>query len=507
MSSKRLAVNTLVTYGRSVLSMGMALFSSRWVLQALGQSDFGLYSVVGSIIVFIMFVNGAMAGGAARFFAYAIGQGDHEEVRRWFNASLSLHVVLAASLVAVGWPLGEWYVKHQLVVPPGRLVACVWVFRVSLLSALVGMVSVPFSALFMAYQKLTELAVWGLLQSMLIFGMAYSLRHLSGDPLVVYAVGMVGIMVLIQCIQIVRAFQAIPACGLISSEWFSWVRLKQMTSFSSWTLIGSSGAVLRDQGSAMLLNSHYGPQVNAAYGIAMQVSAQTSQLAAALIGSFTPEITASEGRGDRVRMLNLARQVSKFGALLIMLFAIPLMIEMDLVLKLWLKTPPQYAADLCRFILGTFIVDRLTTGFMVAVGAKGQIAGYQLSVGGALLMVLPVAWIFLAVGMAPTSVGLAFLLVMTFTSLGRAWWMKQLFGQPLTQWLRDVVLGCTVVGLLALSGGLVPHLLLDVSLLRLGLVVFCALIGFCVGLNVVLSVDEKRVLRGGVMKIYAKISN
>lgn len=504
-SSKRLFVNTLATYGRSVISMGIALFSSRWVLNSLGQTDFGLFSVVGSIIVFIVFLNNVLAVGAARFFAYSIGQGDSDEVNRWFNAALSLHVCLAVVLVAVGWPTGEAVVRHLLTIPSERVVACVWVFRISLLSAFVSMLGVPFVAMFTAKQRIAELAVWGLLQSILTFAIAFSLRFATVDKLIVYAIGVVGIMVLIQSIQIFRAFVVFKECRIQSGRWFHRSRLNKMFTFCSWNLIGSTGAILRDQGSAILLNLYFGPSLNAAYGIATQVSAQTNQLSSAMIGAFSPEITACEGRGERNRVLTLSNQASKFGTLLMLVFALPLMVEMDYVLKLWLTVPPEHSATFCRLILATFLVDRLTTGFMLAVNAHGRIAAYQATLGLSLVLTLPIAWVFLSAGLPPTSIGLAFLLTMTVTSFGRAFWVRHIFNMPVKRWLKEVVYGCLLVTLASLLGAMVPHLVLEASFLRLVLVCLGSFVLGVFSLMVALSQVEKQYLQRGVRKILFKL--
>jgi len=466
-SSKLIVVNTLATYGRSVLSMGLALFSSRWVLNSLGQSDFGLYSLVGSIIIFIVFINGIMAGSAARFFAYSMGKNNSDDVNAWFNAALSIHACLALGLVGIGWPIGEYIVKHVLSIPLERIAACVIVFRISLLSAFVSILAVPFVAMFMAKQRIAELAVWGILQSILSFLLALALLHATGDRLKFYAFGMVSIVVIVQIIQVIRGWLGFRECKISWSLWFNRTRLKEIFSFASWSLIGGGGSVLRDQGSAILLNLFFGPRVNASYGIASQVSAQTNQLSASMLGAFSPEISASEGRGDRKRMLSLSNQASKFGALLVLFFAIPLMVEIDYVLKLWLHTPPDHAALFCRYILASFLIERLTTGFMLAVSAHGRIAAYQATVGICYVLTLPLAWIFLITGLGPTSLGLAFLITMTGASIGRALWVRHLFQTSIRLWLTDVVGRSVLVGLLMTITALVIHNAMNESILRL----------------------------------------
>ena len=404
-----LILNTLATYARSVFSLALGLFSSRWILSALGESDYGLFSVVGSIIVFITFINGAMSWSAARHFAYAIGEGKTEEVRLWFNSSLSLHVCFATGLTLIGWPIGEYIISHYMTIPEGRMETAKLVFRISLISAFISMISVPFVGIFTAKQRIAELAVWGILQTVLTVSLAFVLTQIKGNLLLVYAVGMTCILCSIQLIMIARASFLFHECRLLFAEWFDFARIKRMTSFAAWNLIGILGSTLRNQGTAILLNIHFGTKVNAAYGISNQLSSATDQLSSAMMGAFSPEITTCEAQGDRKRMLSLAQSANKFGTILVLFFAIPLLFEMDYVLSLWLKTPPQHTASFCRLFLIMFLIDRLSSGYFLAVNAYGRVAAYQATLGSFLVITLPIAWLFIKLGYPPQSVGFAFI--------------------------------------------------------------------------------------------------
>lgn len=496
MSNQRIALNTVAAYSRTLFAAGLALFSSRWVLASLGVSDFGLFSVVGSVIFFITFLNGVLAGSVARYLAFSMGQGDAGEVNRWFNAALSIHLVLACALIIAGLPVGGYVVSHVLTVPAERMAASLQVFRISLISAFFSMISVPFVAMFTAKQRISELAAWGMLQAALTFTLAFLLRHAPGDRLQFYAAGMVGIVVLLQLVQIFRAIALFEECRIVCRQWFDRGRFKAMFSFAVWNLIGSSGALLRDQGSALLLNLFFGPSVNAAYGVASQLSSQTNQLSTALVSAFAPEIIASEGRGDRARMLSLAERACKFGTILVILMAIPLMAEMEYVLKLWLRVPPPHTALFCQLIIGSFLIDRLSIGYLLAVQAHGRIAAYQSTLGTCLILTLPLAWMFLILGFPPTSIGIAFIATMTVTSFGRVWWGRRLLDVPVGRWINAVVWpGCTVA-LAAAAAATIPRLLMGPSPLRLLLVVSCSVLSSLVTAWLVAFSAEERDLLG-----------
>ncbi|HXP89843.1 MAG TPA: hypothetical protein VN931_02825 [Fibrobacteria bacterium] len=469
--TRRVALNAMATYGRSVVTGALALFSSRWVLQSLGQTDYGLYSLVGSVILFVTFLNGILASSVVRHLSFAMGLGDPREVGTWFNVSFVLHLSLAILLVVGGWPCGSWMVRHVLTIPPDRVESCLFVFHISLLSAFVSMASVPFTAMFTARQRIAELAAWGLLLAFLGFAIAWILRRVGVDRLRFYASGMVASLVLFQAIQVGRALWLFPECALRKIRRSDIPYLRKLGSFASWNLFGGSGILVRDQGSAILLNMFFGPAVNAAYGIANQVSGQTNQLSSAMVGAVTPEITATEGRGDRDRMLQLANRVSKFGTLTSLLFALPLLVEMEAVLRIWLVHPPAHAAMFCRFILATFLIDRLTTGTMLAVNAKGKIAGYQAVIGTLQFLNLPLGWVFLRMGYPPTVVGGCFMATMLASTLTRTIWMRILFRVPLRNWVSSVVAPVSMVVVSGLVGSLA---VLGFGPSRLGTVVGCA---------------------------------
>lgn len=452
--SQRIALNTLATFSRSVFGMALGLFSSRWVLQALGPIDFGLMGVVGALITFIAFFSNLMSGAAARFFAFSIGRGDLEETRKWFNTSLSIHLTLPLLLILIGWPLGEYAIIHHINIPPNRLMTARWVFRFSLIASLWHMSATPFLGMFTAKQRIAERSLWDLVISLANFVFLFGLTRYRGDAWLLYSAGIVAIALAVGIVQVLRARLLFPECRFHFPYWWDRRRLREIVVYSGWNLFGGLGSLLRGQGSAILLNRFFSPglhpHVNASYSVGQQVSGQTQTLSSALLTAFTPEITALEGRGSRDQMLRQSYRASKFGVYLVMLFAIPVMLEIDTLLVLWLRQPPLLAAAFCRLMLATFMVDKITFGLMVAIHARGRIAGYQMMLGTLLMLTLPLAWLLLRLGNGATAVGWAFLITTGFCSLGRLFWARYLVNASIGIWLRTVFLPCFWV----LMGGL-----------------------------------------------------
>lgn len=445
-SSQKIAVNTLATFARSLFGMALGLFSSRWVLHALGPVDFGLMGVVGALITFVAFLNGVTSVAVTRFLAFSIGQGDSAEINKWFNTALSVHTLIPLALVAAGWPLGEWAINHFLNIPAARLATACWVFRFSLILSFWGMCSTPYMGMFTAKQHIAEMSLWGVASTIANFGLAYYLTFYRGDAWLLYSGVTVAIGVGIGVLQVLRAQALFPECRIRLALWWDWSRVRQVLSFSGWSLFGGLGWLLRSQGIAILLNKYFNPaafpHVNASYGVASQVSGQTQMLSGAMLGAFTPEIVASEGRGDRDMVVRHTLRASKFATYLTLLFALPLGLEIDYILALWLKSPPLLSSEFCRMMLLVFAISRLTAGYGAAISATGKIAGYQVSLGGLAILSVPVIWWLFAAGLGPLSLCWVFIGFMVVCTAGEAAWGYVLLRIPLTRWCRSVVIPC-----------------------------------------------------------------
>jgi len=464
-----MAKNVVFSYARSVAAIVFALLGGRWLLAGLGQSDFGIYSVVGSLLVFVVFLNGVLSGSVARYYSYS-SDCDSVEVNAWFNVALSVHVVLAFALVTVGYFVGNYMVGHVLNVPQNRRFSAMIVLDLSLVSAFFSMVATPFLAMFVAKQKIHSLALWGMMQSVLTFCISFFVGKVNCDRLVFYAASVSIMTILLLSGQVVQAYLSFNECQLVSSKWWDRRRMRDLFAFSGWNLFGGVGTILRNQGAALLLNLNYGTVVNSAFGIANQLAAQADQLAGALLGAMSPEITASEGRGERSRVIALSMRASKLGTIFVMLFSIPMLIEIDVVLRLWLHVVPEHAAGFCRVLLVSFVIDRMSTGQMIAVNAKGIVAGYQMTVGGLLLLTLPIAWLIIQILHVPESVSYAYFITTGLCVFGRVWWGKRLIGIDVEEWVKKALIPCVVIFTLSYIMGYAIHCVVAGGILQILLV-------------------------------------
>lgn len=459
-------VNILASYGRIVFVAGLALFSTRWVLNALGEVDFGLYSVVGGLIGFGLFFGTVMAGSVQRFFAYAIGQGDTEEVKRWFNTAFALHALFSLILVLIMAPIGIYLLDNVMQIPPGRLQASHWVFILSLIGSVETMLVVPSIGMFTAKQRIFELAFWGVVQGIFNFLIAYYLFFSKNDLLLTYSVGVVLCKLLLDFVQFLRARILFPECKLQCSYWFDKERAAKMLSFTFWNAVGAISSILRNQGTALLMNKFAGVRANAAFGIANTVAGQTSLIASAMYNAVSPEITTREGAGERERMISLSLRASKFSMLLTFLWLIPIYIEIDYILKIWLKNPPIYASEFCRIILLTYAADKLSIGYWGAISAYGKLAGYQLTMAGFHLFAFCGVFLAFILDFPPEWCLWPMLLSGVLLSLGRVFWVKKLLGVPVTRWIKEVLFKCIYVVIFPIICSFILFYKIEQSFLR-----------------------------------------
>jgi Na+-driven multidrug efflux pump len=432
----------------------LALFGTRWVLSVLGEEDFGLYAVVGGLIVFVMFIGNTMTSSVQRFYAYAVGQGDSEEVKKWFNCAFFLHIGFCVVLAIVGIPVGNYLLDNIMQIPLERMAASHWIYYLSIVGGIGTTLTVPFLAMFYAKQRIFELSFWGTLQGILMFSLAWLLPKSSGDILLYYAIGMVGIKLALDVIQVIRAVVVFPECRLCFKYWTEKEKPLVLLSYSGWILFGAGGTMLRNQGLAFLINIYSGARVNAAYGIANQVANQTGAISTAIYQAISPEITSREGAGQRDRMISLSLRLSKLAILLTFFWLIPLYFEMDFVLSIWLKEVPAFAASFCKLILLAYVVDKFTIGYMSAVHANGKIGGYQMMLGSFLALTFPLAWLIFHYGGTPEQAVSIIILTSIACSLARIWWIKKLINIPESIWVKTVFIKCCNV--------LIPTILLIV---------------------------------------------
>ena len=501
----RVLINTIASYGRSLVALAFGLFSARWVIQGLGKVDFGLYSLVGATIAFVTTINAILSGSVARYYAYELGMGMNKDLVQsqnttcgWFNTALLLHVILAFVVFVIGYPVGLVAVKYWLVIPPERISACLWVFSLAMASSIMSVISAPYIAMFIATQNILETSIWGVVSVFCTCGSAYSVLNYNGDRMCLYSTLLVGSSMIISLLMVLRARFRFKECRIVGAELFDRKRIFSLLGFAGWQTYAAMGDMVRSQGNAFVINLGWGPTINASYAISNQVSGHASALSTALQNAMTPAITLKAGARDKSALMLYADASNKIGALLIAVFAVPLILEIDYVLRLWLGDVPEYAGVLCAATLVTLFIDKLAMGNVMAIIANGQVGTYQFVSGT--LSILSIVFVYLGVkiGATPIVIGLSFIILNVLKTVARLYFSKKLLEMSILRWLSNVLLPisftCSVTicscSIVRMSFGI------EVSFLRTFLLSLCSLFTFTVvSWWIVLNDVERKLIR------------
>ena len=462
-ANKRIFLNIVATYGRSLFALLCGLFTARWTLQSLGEVDYGLYGVVGGLTAFIAFFNGILATSVGRFYAFSVGRAQIvgkeseglAECQRWFTVAVTIHFCVALILIIIGYPLGEWAVRNWLAIPPDRIEACVWVWRFVCLTCFLSMATVPFNAMYTAKQYIAELTIYSFVTTTLNVCFLYYMVEHPGVWLTKYAFWSMLLALIPNLIISVRAISLFEECRIKKGYLVHWASIKHLVCYSGWNFFGAMGVLLRSSGMTVLVNKFLGPSQNAAVAISNSVSGHAQSLSGALVGAFMPAITNACGAGNRERMIKLIHTTCKFGAVLLLPFMLPLSLEIEEVMILWLKTPPAGTGSLCLYIFATLILEKLTTGHWVAIAANGKIAKYQMLVGTCFIATLPIASLMMYFGLGIHSVGLSLVTTLVFVVVIRVVVSKQLLAISPKYWMGKIVLPLLItIFVTSLIGGL-----------------------------------------------------
>lgn len=395
--------NTLILYLRMGISMFIGLYTSRILLEALGIDDYGINNVVGGLVSMFSIISGSLTTSISRFLTFEIGNNNHDRLRAVFSTSVIIQLLLAIVIVVICELLGGWFLNTHLTIPEDRIYAANIVFHLSLLVFSVNLLSIPFGSLIVAYEKMSIYAYIGLANTALSLITTYMVYYSSRDKLIVNAVLGFVVVILNQLFYFVYSYRKFKECRFSVSD-IDISLIKKLSSFAGWNFIGASSAILKDQGSNILLNMFFGPSVNAARGISVAVNRYVSQFINNFTVAINPQITKSYAAGDHDRLNLLIYTSSKYSFYLFYLFALPIFISTEFVLTVWLKDVPDYTVLFTKFILVQSLIDTLSNPLITTMLATGKIRKYQIVVGGLQMLNFPISYLFLMLGYNPYSV-------------------------------------------------------------------------------------------------------
>lgn len=469
----RIAKNTLFLYFRMILLMVVSLYTSRIVLSTLGIDDFGIYNVVGGFIGMFAFLNGAMSGCTQRFITIALGKGDVNNLRKVFSTCVLTHGMIALLVFILAETIGLWFVLEKLVIPENRTMAAMVVYQCSIVSTIVMIMSFPYNADIIAHERMSAFAYISIFEAFANLGIVYILHIEVIDKLMLYAILL--LLVKVSVIMVYRMYCKRHFIEVTFRRLFDKKLLKEMLTFTSWNLFGGMAGTLMGQGVNVLLNLFFGPAVNAARGVAVQVQSAVQMFATNFQTALNPQMMKSYAQNNLHEMHTLLFRSVKFTFMLLLCLMLPLMLEINTVLGLWLTHVPTYTNVFVCLMLCISMIDAVSNPFMTASAATGRVKIYQSVVGGILLLIVPLAYIPLKLGAQPYSVFIVHLTIAILAFIARFFIVRRMINLSVIEYLKKALVPCICVAIPSVSLSLSIKRLLPEGLLYSALVVFISL--------------------------------
>ena len=475
--------------------MAVALFTSRVVLNTLGVVDFGIYNVIGGVVIMMGVLNGAMSVSTQRYLTFELGRGDMIRLKQVFSVCLTIFFLLSIILIFLAETVGLWFLHNKMVIPAERMVAANWVYQYSILACILSLILNPFNATIIAHERMNIYAYISILEVLLKLGIVYLLIVIPADRLATY-----GLLILVS--HTIVAFTYIIYCYNHFSEThyrFYWERTLfiELVSYSGWNLFGSVAGLVKGQGLNILLNMFFNPAVNAARGIAYQINSAITQFFSNFYTAVRPQITKYYAQGDLDNMFKLVFRSSKFSYYLIYLLSLPIIIETPYIIHLWLGQLPEYVVSFTRIIVLISAIDSMASPLMTVCHSTGRIRLYQSVVGTLIILNIPISYCFLKfMDCSPNVVFFISLIISTVALFIRIGIVKYLVSSfPAREYICKVFGGSIAISILSAILPVILHLILPVSFASTVIVVLTSLISTLLFIYVLgMSSGEKKAI-------------
>lgn len=458
-NNKRIAKNTILLYFRMVFLMLISLYTSRIVLATLGVENYGIYNVVGGIVAVLSFLNTSMAGATQRFLNVELGHNNIKKLKKVFETSVFIHFIIAGIVICLGETVGVWFINTQMNIADNRIEAANYVFQCSLLSFSFTIMSVPYNASIIAHEKMSTFAYVSVVEALLKLLIVYMLLIIPFDKLKTYAIMSALVSVIIMLVYRLYCRHQFDECKQIKikpdSEY-----LHSMLGFSGWTIFGALGTISHTQGIAIIINLFFGVAVNAAQGIANQVTGIVTQFVNNFMTALNPQIVKSYAADEIYTMHELVKRGSRMGISLVALFVIPLYLEVPFLLDIWLTEVPEYTVTFIRVILLTSLSSSYAFPLATARAATGNIKTYQIVLTTMAWMHLPFAWVGFHMGYPPQSAMYIYLAIINLEQIYRILNVCPAIGLPIGDFIHEVLGRCGLMFLVAFASSYIVYYIL-----------------------------------------------
>jgi O-antigen/teichoic acid export membrane protein len=442
-NNKRIAKNTMLLYVRMLFLMIVSLYTSRVILNALGVVDYGIYTVVGGVVLMFSMLSGSLSAAISRFLTFELGTGDKLLLNRVFSSSLTIQVGIALLIVFLAETIGLWFMNEKMVFPADRLSSANWVFQFSIITFSINLLSVPYNAAIIAHEKMSAFAYISILEAVGKLLIAWCITITLHDRLILYALLITVLSFGIFIVYVLYCKKQFFECSY--SLTYDSTLLKRMFSFAGWNFIGASSGILRSSGIDILLNLFLGPSVNAARGVASKVDSVINGFVNNFMTALNPQITKAYANNDKEYMFKLMFQGARLSFYILLFLCVPVIINAHYILTLWLRIVPEHTVLFVQLTLFLAMSECISYPLITAMLATGNIRNYQISVGGLQLMNLPCSYLCLHMGAAPEIVVIVALIISQCCFVMRLYMLNKMIKLPVYFFLKQVYFKVIVV--------------------------------------------------------------
>ena len=492
-SNKRIAKNTIILYIRMFFMLAVGLYTSRVVLHVLGASDYGIYNIIGGVVVLFSFINNALISATQRFLNFNLGKKDITAVHHVFCMSMNAYFILSLLFIVLAETIGLWFVNTQLNIPEDRHNAALWVYQFSVLTFIVNLLRIPYNATIIAYERMDFYAYVSLIEVVLKLIVVYLLFVTSYDKLILYALlyTMIPIMMnIVYKIYCNKHFSVTKYQPLWNKEIF-----RSLFGFSGWSLFGSIANMSAQQGINILVNIFYGVTANAAVGIANQVTTNVYQFISNFQTAFQPQIVKTYAANETESFHKLIFRSAKFSYFMMFLLALPIILTTQDILEIWLVKVPEYTAIFCQLILGFLIIECVSAPLWMAVQATGKIKRYQILMAICIFMNFPLTYIVFKIGMPVYYAWIIRIFVNVITVSARCIYMKKYLEFPILDFFKKVVKPILIVSTISIP---IPYFISISTTSGIENIIIVTIISISISLFSIytlgLNVNEKRFI-------------
>lgn len=438
-SDKRLLKNTIFLYFRMLFMMLINLYASRLILEKLGVENYGIYNIIGGVVALFTFISGAMTASTQRFLNYYLGVKDYEGLNKAFNASQIIYFAISLSILILAETIGLWFLYNKLVIPAVRFDAAFWTYQYSIISTCIIIISYPYNATIIANERMGAFAYISIVENILKFVIIFFLEQSKYDRLILYAF-------LLMCIQfIITSLYKIYCIKHFPETHFNLKNIplklyKEILSFSGWNLLGNIANIALIQGTNILLNLFFGPTINAAKGISVQVQNAVGAFCSNFQTAQNPQIMKSFSSGKLNEMHSLVCRTSRFSFYLMLIFSVPIIMKTNDILTLWLKTPPGYASIFVQYTMIFNLIQSLANPLLTSSLATGNVKKIMLYIAILFWMIIPLGYIMLKLGGNPIIIFQIQLFLYVLAHIIRIYIVCHQINLPIRIYLVDVLI-------------------------------------------------------------------